>query len=177
MIEFTFTQILIFITAVWIITRIIVALKSRDFSVKRELQLLLVYVCLIVIARFVLFGFHLVDGKLDTLKIDFSKNSTEKIHLIPFYCLYDRYDGWILNIIGNITMFIPVGIVWPACFKELDSIKKVIMAGAGFSLLIELAQLFFYERHSDVDDLILNTCGVAIGAIIFFSIRSRHSKG
>lgn len=65
---------------------------------------------------------------------------------------------------------IPVGIVWPICFKELDSIEKTVLAGAGFSLLIEISQLLLYERCSDIDDLILNTAGVIIGAMIYFGI-------
>ena len=68
-------------------------------------------------------------------------------------------------------MFIPVGIVWPICFKQLDTFKKTVLAGAGFTFLIELTQLLCVGRHSDIDDLILNTAGVVIGACIVFSIR------
>lgn len=75
-----------------------------------------------------------------------------------------------MNIIGNITMFIPVGIIWPICFKKLDTPAKTILAGFGYSLLIELSQLLLYERLTDIDDLILNTIGVTIGAFIYFGI-------
>ncbi len=81
-----------------------------------------------------------------------------------------------MNIIANIAMFIPVGIVWPICFRKLDTIKKTILAGAGFTLIIEVTQLFFLGRHTDVDDLILNTSGVAIGACIVFLIRRKQKK-
>ena len=64
-------------------------------------------------------------------------------------------------------MFILVGIVWSICFKKLDTIGKTILAGLGFTLLIEITQLFFYERCSDIDDIILNTTGVAIGSLIY----------
>ena len=95
------------------------------------------------------------------------------INIIPFYFLVDRYPGWKMNIIGNIAMFIPVGIVWPICFKKLDTIGKTILAGAGFTLFIELTQLFCLGRHTDVDDLLLNTFGVAIGACIVFMTRRK----
>ena len=55
-----------------------------------------------------------------------------------------------MNIIGNIAMFIPVGIVWPICFKELDSIEKTVLAGAGFSLLIEKS------CHDELEELMIN---------------------
>ena len=35
--------------------------------------------------------------------------------------------------------------------------------------MIEVSQLLFYERSSDIDDLILNTTGAFIGALIYFS--------
>ena len=79
-----------------------------------------------------------------------------------------------MNIIGNIAMFIPVGIVWPICFGKLDTIRKTISAGAGLSLFIEVTQLFCLGRHTDVDDLILNTIGATIGAFIVFMIRRKH---
>jgi glycopeptide antibiotics resistance protein len=60
-------------------------------------------------------------------------------------------------------MFIPVGIIWPIAFKELDTPARAIAAGAGFSLLIEILQLPFFDRVSDVDDLLLNTLGFAVG--------------
>ena len=168
MLEITFLQLLIFITVLWIIVRSTAAVKSGSFSIKRELLMLLVYICIVVISRFVYFGFHLEDGKIPPLKIGFSDNM---VNLTPFRFLEERYDGWQMNIIGNVAMFIPVGIVWPICFGKLDSIKKTIIAGAGYSLFIELTQLFCYERHTDIDDLILNTGGVVIGAVIVFAIR------
>ena len=173
MLEITYFQLFIFITIIWIITRLVVAINSKTFSVKREFQLLLVYVCIVVISRFVYFGFHLENGRIPTLKLGFGEDSNDMISIIPFYFLVDRYDGWKMNIIGNIAMFIPVGIVWPICFCRLDTIKKTILAGAGFTLFIEVTQLFCIGRHTDVDDLILNTFGVALGAWIVFLVRRK----
>ncbi len=176
MLEITYFQLLIFISIIWIITRLAIAIKSKTFSLKRECQLLLVYICIVVISRFVYFGFHLENGKIPTLKVGFGDDIHEMISIIPFYFLVDRYDGYMINIIGNIMMFIPVGIVWPICFSKLDTIRKNILAGAGFSLFVEVTQLFCLGRHTDVDDLILNTSGVAIGACIVFLIRRMQKK-
>lgn len=169
--EITFLQMFVFITILWIIVRAAVAFNCKQFSVKRELQMLLVYICIVVISRFVYFGFHLVDGKIVPLKIGFGQDPDELISFKPFFFLVDRYDGWRMNVIGNIAMFIPVGIVWPICFKKLDTYKKTVLAGFGYTLLIEISQLICYGRHTDIDDLILNTMGVAIGALIVFGIR------
>ena len=176
MIEITFLQLWIFITILWGIIRIAVAINTKTFTVKREIQLLLVYVCIVVIFRFVYFGFHLENGRIPALKVGFEDDIHDMISIIPFYFLVDRYAGWQMNIIGNIAMFIPVGIVWPICFRKLDTMKKTILAGAGFTLFIEVTQLFCLGRHTDVDDLILNTFGVAIGAGIVFAIRGLRKK-
>ena len=73
-------------------------------------------------------------------------------------------------------MFIPVGIVWPICFGKLDNIRKTVLAGLGLILFIELTQLLCLERHTDIDDVILNTSGVLLGACIIFAIRKSHEK-
>ena len=176
MLEVTATQLFIFITIIWIIVRAIVNLKSKKFSWKEELKMLLVYVCIVVISRFVYFGFHLVNGRLSTLKIGLPDNVGDMVSLKPFFFLVDRYRGWQMNIIGNIAMFIPVGIVWPICFKKLNTFWKTVLAGFGYTLFIELTQLFCTQRHSDVDDLILNTAGAVIGAAIVFAIRKCRKK-
>ena len=80
---------------------------------------------------------------------------------------YDIFSEALINFIGNTAMFIPLGIVWPAVFKELDTPLKNLAAGAGFSLLIEILQLPFFDRVSDIDDLLLNTLGFATGYGIY----------
>ena len=174
MILISYAQAVISITVIWVMARLITAVINKRISIKRELQLLLVYICIIVIVRFVYFDFFRYNGKILPLSIGLEKDKFDWTSLKPFFFLVDRYDGWQINIIGNIAMFIPVGIVWPICFKELDTFKKTVLAGAGFSLLIEITQLFCYGRHTDIDDLILNTIGVAIGALIVFTIRNRR---
>ena len=73
-------------------------------------------------------------------------------------------------------MFIPVGIVWPCCFKKLDTIRKTVAAAFLFPLFIEISQLPFYDRCSDVDDLILNTTGIFLGAVIFFGVKQLKKR-
>ena len=176
MFEITYFQMVIFITAAWIFVRLVAAAVNKTFSVKRELLLLLVYVCLIVLARFVYFPLHLIEGKIGTLTIGLEPGFAEHIHVKPFYFITDAYDGQIINVIGNFTMFIPVGIVWPVCFKKLDNVFKALLACFGLSLFIELSQLLCYDRHTDIDDLILNTSGALFGILIVFIIRKIKSS-
>ena len=172
MIEISFLQMFIFLTVVWILVRYLVNRSLNHVDLKRELQLILVYICIVVISRMVYFPLHLKEGHIAPLLVDASRIVPFRTNFQPFVFTWERYDGWKINIIGNITMFIPVGIVWPVCFKQLNNVWKVTLAGFVYTLLIEISQLPFYDRCTDVDDLILNTTGVFIGAVIYFAIVS-----
>ena len=92
-----------------------------------------------------------------------------RVNLIPLVHLFD-YDNsrdFVWNTVGNVTMFIPTGIVLPVVYKKLNSFGKVVAAGAFISLCIEILQLPFASRASDIDDLILNTLGVIAGYGIY----------
>ena len=135
----------------------------------RELQLVLVYICIVVIARFTFFPFSKVNGVVQPLIFDLERALPFRINWIPLVNLldYEIYNEGLLNVIGNIAMFIPVGIIWPILFRQLQTPEKAIAAGFGYSLCIEILQLPFYDRVSDVDDLILNTAGFAVGYLIY----------
>lgn len=171
MFEITYKGLFIFITLAWIVARVICGIKNKKVDWKYEAKLLTVYICLVVIARIVYFPMRLVEGRIASLVLDVEKIFPLWINLIPIVHLFDVYDGWLINIIGNVTMFIPVGLVWPFCFKKLDTLWKTVLVGAGFPLFIETTQLPFYDRCSDIDDIILNTTGIFIGALIYFGVK------
>lgn len=176
MFEITYGGVFAFITLAWIAARAICNARSKNLDWKYELKLLTVYICLVVIARIVYFPMRLVEGRIGSLILDVEKIFPMWINLVPVAHLFDVYDGWQINIIGNVTMFIPVGLAWPFCFRKLDSVGKTVLAGVGFPLLIEITQLPFYDRCSDVDDIILNTTGILIGALIYFGVKRLKSR-
>ena len=170
MFTLTYWNLFAIISIAWVAVRIIIAAQNHKVDLLREVKLLTVYICIIVIARIVYFPWHLENGHIGVLHFNAQKILPLWVNVVPLVHLFDIYEGWQRNLFGNIAMFIPVGLAWPFCFKKLDGIGKVVLAGAGFSLLIELSQLFFYERGSDIDDLITNTTGVLIGATVYFMI-------
>ena len=62
----------------------------------------------------------------------------------------------------NIILFIPLGFLLPTIWSDFRSLKKTVLVGFSLSLTIELLQLFTF-RLTDVDDLITNTLGTALG--------------
>ena len=163
--QISYAFMVIMISVLWLVVRAVVWSKQKRIEWKRELQLLLVYICIIVVVRFTFCPFGKVDGKIQPLVFYKDNWFPFRINLLPFVYLFDypTLKEALLNLIGNTTMFIPVGIIWPMVFKKLDTLAKVIAAGVGFSLCIEILQLPFYDRVSDIDDLILNSLGYVIG--------------
>lgn len=75
------------------------------------------------------------------------------------------------NIFGNILMFIPLGLLLPFFHPVFKNRWVIILTGFVSSALIELTQLvsrlFHNYRHIDIDDVILNTTGTAIGFLMY----------
>ena len=69
----------------------------------------------------------------------------------------------IINLFGNVAMFVPLGFFLPLLWERLRKWWKTWLATLGIMLLIELAQLLTLRGFFDVDDLILNVLGAAIG--------------
>ena len=179
MLKISFITLELFYTAVWLICRIVVWIKQRHIDWKREAILLLMYINLAVIIRFTFFPMSRINGRIQPLVFDASKVFPFWVNLIPFVKLldYNSKRDLLLNIFGNTAMFIPSGIILPIIYKKLDNFWKVAAAGAMISLCIEILQLPFSGRASDVDDLILNTAGVMIGYGIYAlvrAVRKRH---
>lgn len=175
MIAISYTALMCTVSLIWLLLRAAVWYKQGRIVWKRELQLLLVYICIVVSMRFTFFPFGKIDGVIQPLLFDRAQLFPPRINMEPFIHLMDYPEArsaW-LNLIGNIAMFIPMGIVWPSVFKELNCHWKVLAAGAAFSLCIEIMQLPFFDRVSDIDDLLLNSFGYLIGYGIYLLVKRR----
>lgn len=89
------------------------------------------------------------------------------INLTLFADLINIYQDYGINLflylfLGNIAWFLPFGFLLPIILHK-ESFKIVIISGFLFSFNIETVQYFFRVGVAEIDDLILNTAGVAIG--------------
>lgn len=158
-------------TVIWFLIRACVCAK-KGFDMKREALMLLMYINLAVLLRVTFFPMEEINGRVQPLLFEPDKITPLRVNLVPLVHIleYENRKDVLMNIIGNVTMFIPSGIILPILYRKLDSFVKVTAAGAAMSLCIELMQLPFAVRASDIDDLILNTLGVMIGYIIYAAV-------
>ena len=69
----------------------------------------------------------------------------------------------VINLGGNIIMFIPLGFLLPRVFIRLTSLPHVLATTAVLITVVEIVQLFTLVGSCDIDDLILNVIGSALG--------------
>lgn len=154
----------------WITVRSIVCIRKKRFDIKREVLLLLMLVDLGVLLRFTFYPFSpSPEGHVQPLLFDSSQAFPFRVNFVPLVHImeYDSKRDVLINIVGNIAMFIPTGIILPVLYKRINSYGKIVLSALLISLCIEILQLPFYVRASDIDDLLLNTAGGAIGGLIY----------
>jgi hypothetical protein len=111
-----------------------------------------------------------IPQRMTVFKMTFLESSIEKL----------RIDcGFVIDFIINLFGFMPFGFFFSALlFRRRGKfpIYFILIAGsAGFllSLFIEVAQAWLPSRYSSIDDLILNTTGALLGAMLFGFMCSR----
>ncbi|MFG6357591.1 MAG: VanZ family protein [Acetatifactor sp.] len=101
--------------------------------------------------------------------------SGKGINLVPFrtvssFIEHCSTDIFLVNIVGNIVMFIPWGFGLPLLWKKQRKAVRVMRNALLLPIFIEACQLFI-GRSVDVDDVILNFAGGCIGAALYFVFR------
>ena len=104
-----------------------------------------------------------------------------KFNLVPLHTIRLFWDALqshtyrtaaVVNLGGNVIMFIPLGFLLPRVFPRLEKWWKVLAAAIGIVTAVELVQLVTLLGTCDIDDLILNL----LGAIMGYSIHSLLTK-
>lgn len=101
------------------------------------------------------------------------KEGKSNLILVPFQttwvCLKLEKGFWnaLQNIGGNLLGFVPIGSMLPLLFLKLNTAKKAIATVFIISFCFELTQFFTGVGYCDIDDLIQNTLGGAIGFWVY----------
>ena len=89
-----------------------------------------------------------------------------RYNLIPFveirrFWVYRKQLGLmavVTNLFGNVIGFLPFGFILPVILEKMRSGWLIVLAGFGLTKV----------GCFDVDDMILNTAGAALGYLLFF---------
>lgn len=86
----------------------------------------------------------------------------------------EKNDFYYGQIVCNILMTVPFGILIPLLNPKIRSFMKILLSGLLFSLIIELVQYFTGRGLFEVDDLFNNTVGAIIGYLLFLYFYWRY---
>ena len=79
-------------------------------------------------------------------------------------------DFWpvVINLFGNVVAFLPFGALLPSLFVRCRRFFLTTLLSFEFSLCVEIIQLVWKVGSFDVDDILLNTLGGALGFCIYW---------
>jgi len=167
----------------WIIVRIIYYLiTKKSFDWKNEMLWL----------AFFLYSVCVVTITIVPLPFTrYKPSNAEGINLVPvrhtlaqFKAIMDSgrehfLKNALLNILGNVLLFVPLGFFLPVLVKFFRSFVLVFFTAFFISIGIEIIQYassrWGIYRSSDIDDIILNTLGGMIGYFIYKITRKKTS--
>ena len=139
-------------------------------STKRKIKFLSVLLFILYVLLLVYFLFFSEEYGRVT-----AEERVYRYNLVPFveirrFCIYRKQLGMfalITNLFGNVIGFIPYGFILPVIAHKCRNGLFIVASGFSLSLLVETVQLIAKVGCFDVDDLILNTLGAAIGYMLF----------
>jgi len=78
---------------------------------------------------------------------------------------------WVRQMVGNLLLLLPVGLLGPIVLPWMDRWLRVLVASLALSTAIELAQLWIPDRSAEVDDVLLNVVGAILGYAVLRVLR------
>ena len=129
------------------------------------LILFIIYILIVLNLTVFRFGVTLDERQLNLILFADLLHVYQNVGLVPFLRLF----------LGNIGWFIPFGFLLPMLLRK-NSFFKIVGIGFMFSFFIETSQFVFYKGVAELDDLILNTFGAAIGYFFFLLLTRFKNK-
>ena len=141
-------------------TIVIFLLKGRVFKDVNRCVICTVF-AVYLLALFSLTGIPAVNG----LVLD------PGVNIVPLAGVV----GDLKNAFLNVLLFVPLGVLLPLLWREFRSLSRAALSGLMLSLGIEILQIFTF-RYTDVNDLLTNTAGAALGFLLTMPVlRGRTS--
>ncbi|MHB9144797.1 MAG: VanZ family protein [Symbiobacteriia bacterium] len=151
----------------WVLARLWRYYTRRSFSLHREIAYAAPFLYGLTVVYFAFFHVRIPLGD-HSMPIYRSLNLKPVVETIRL--LNDDPQSGVHNIIGNILLFLPFGILAPWLRRSLRNPGRVAEAAFRLSVGIEVLQYLIGNRASDVDDVLLNTLGAALGYGLYWAV-------
>lgn len=127
--------------------------------------LFVIYVLLLIYFLF----FSESYGRVAEAEREYRYNLVPFVEIRRFWVYREQLGLFALftNIFGNVLGFVPLGCILPVICRKWRNCFLIILSGFGLSLCVETIQLITKVGCFDVDDMILNTLGAALGYLAF----------
>jgi len=142
-------------------------------SLHKKCMLVLLVSYILILSYWMMFGF----GRIPHSEYMYNLKPFSTIRL---YLQTDHFNTrtWVINLLGNVGVFIPFGILLPLIIQS-KIVRTFIIFLFGL-LILETLQLLTMRGSLDIDDIILNSLGFFIGYWIlnaWWLLRSTRSVG
>jgi glycopeptide antibiotics resistance protein len=94
------------------------------------------------------------------------------LHTLSIYLANLGSWFWMRNLLGNLALLLPLGLLGPIAVPALDRWWRVAILALLVSTAIELTQLLVPDRSADIDDVIVNVLGALLGYATLVAIRA-----
>lgn len=131
--------------------------------------LLILYTALLLYWMFLGFGRSLRPGppySYNIVPLDTIRQYLRAMQSFPFRV-------WGVNLLGNIGVFIPFGILLPIIWVSMRKIGVLLLTVVVALVILEVSQMLLGAGTMDVDDIILNVVGVSCGRAGYVFLRKR----
>lgn len=120
-----------------------------------------------ILIKFVVFK-AIPTVRIGHIRLRFAGTHTGPGNFVPFKTIVPLLIGGgnhliaMVNLIGNIIPFMPIGLLTPLVFRSI-SWQKALVLGVVTGLTFEVMEVVFHVGIFDIDDVILNASGVMVG--------------
>lgn len=139
-------------------------IKNTTRRQKLGWVLFILYLCLLTYFMFFSESF----GRTDTDR-GYAYNLVPFLEITRYFKYYHvlGFSLFMINIVGNVVAFMPFGFFLPIISRRSKKWYNTVMFGALCSFTLETLQLVNRVGSFDVDDMILNTLGAALGFLSY----------
>jgi len=130
----------------------------------------------LLLALWLVFGLLMTLQPVDPAPGQVVDNNFVLFRTIQIYLANLESTFWMGQLIGNLLLLLPVGLLGPIAFPALSGWARILVLAIGLSAAIEVAQLGIPNRSADVDDMLVNVVGALIGYAIFLVLRLGSSR-